>query len=250
MIHYKSSNQMTEVADESVQLVITSPPYPMIEKWDASFRAQSLRLQLLGELPRHSSGLGIYAEMLRLLGVTWKECYRVLCQGGILCINIGDATRRIDKTFQCFPNYAWTVVMCQTIGFTPLIPIFWKKISTRPNAFLGSGFLPINGYVSQDHEYIALFRKGSLRSFTAEEKLRRTQSTFTKAERDVWFSQVWTIPGRAKASITSAWPDEIPYRLMRMFSIIGDTVLDPFCGSGDEALCVSIGRNYIGYTLR
>jgi len=135
-------------------------------------------------------------------------------------------------------------------GFTPLIPIFWKKISNRPNAFLGSGFLPVNAYVSQDHEYIGIYRKGrKLRQFSPEEKVRRKASAFTKTERDLWFQQVWQINGKTGAKKDSGWPQEIPYRLMRMFSIESDTILDPFCGPGEEALYHKNNRNFIGYEI-
>jgi len=104
---------------------------------------------------------------------------------------------------------------------TPLIPIFWKKISNRPNAFLGSGFLPPNAYVSQDCEYIGIYRKGSNRKFQPKDE-KRYKSIFTKEQRDLWFQQIWHIPGAKGAKQNSAFPHEIPYRLIRMFSIIND----------------------------
>lgn len=235
MIYHKSSIHMEELKDESVQCVITSPPYPMIEKWDECFINQGATSYWFGH---HS-----------LLNKVWKECFRVLMPGGIACINIGDATRKIDGNFCCYPNYSKVCMDMMRAGFTPLIPIFWKKISNRPNAFLGSGFRPVNAYVSQDHEYIGIFRKGKLRKFSGEEKERWKASIFTKAERDLWFQQVWNIPGKAGAKNSSSWPKEIPYRLMRMFSIIGDTILDPFCGEGEELLYRKYERNFIGYEI-
>ncbi len=225
---------MPELFDESIHCVITSPPYPMIEKWDECFKQQ---------------GCKDWEDQVALLSVVLKECYRVLVQGGILCLNVGDATRSIDKDFQCFPNYATLTICCRELGFTPLIPIFWKKISNRPNAFLGSGFLPVNAYVSQDHEYIGIFRKGSLRQFNDEEKIRRKESSFTKQERDLWFQQTWTINGKPGAGKNSNWLEEVPYRLMRMFSIIGDTILDPFCGKVDGSLYNAWGRKFVGYEI-
>lgn len=239
MIHYHSSINMPELADESVHCVITSPPYPMIEKWDQLFMSQGC-----------GPNEGLWLDSVSLIAAVLQECYRVMTPGGILCLNIGDATRSIDKTFQCYPNYAALTTCCYEMGFVSLIPIFWKKISNRPNAFLGSGFLPVNAYVSQDHEYIGIFRKGRLRQFNTEEKERRKKSSFTKDERDLWFQQVWKVTGKSGAKKDSSWPQEIPYRLMRMFSIIGDTILDPFCGPGDEQLYADWGRKFIGYEIQ
>lgn len=230
---------MPEVADGSVQCVITSPPYPGIKKWDELFERQGC-----------GPSSGLWQDSISLLAMVFQECHRVLIHGGILCLNIGDATRTIDKDFQCYPNHAALTIYCLEMGFTPLVPIFWKKISNRPNAFLGSGFLPVNAYVSQDHEYIGIFRKGRLRQFNADEKERRRESAFTKEQRDLWFQQVWQINGKAGAKADSGWPQEIPYRLMRMFSIIGDVILDPFCGPGEEQLYNEWGRNFIGYEIK
>lgn len=230
--HIKSSGDMSEIENQSVHLIITSPPYPMIKKWDSIF------------------GIVDFDKQHKILFKTWMECGRVLISGGIACINIGDATRTIDgKGFTCYPNFARVTNDMWRLGFTPLIPIFWKKISNRPNAFLGSGFLPPNCYVSQDHEYIAIFRKGFIRKFQPKDP-NRYESSFTKEERDLWFQQVWNIQGVRGAKETSTFPPKIPYRLIRMFSVKGDTVLDPFCGTGIVAKMASeLGRNGIGYDI-
>lgn len=225
---------MHELGDNSVHCVITSPPYPMIEKWDECFSQQ---------------GAHDWDNQIALLAIVLEEVCRVLVDGGMLCLNIGDTTRSLNKNFQCFPNYAALTIICKELGFMPLIPIFWKKISNRPTAFLGSGFLPVNAYVAQDHEYIGIFRKGGLRQFSSAEKAFRTESSFTRAERDLWFQQVWNIKGKRGAGKNSDWPQEIPYRLMRMFSIIGDTILDPFCGKGEEELYQKWNRNFVGYEI-
>lgn len=233
MKFYKQdSGNMYCTEKESVDLIITSPPYPMIKRWDDLF------------------GITNFLYQHRILLNTWRECYRVLKKGAIMCVNIGDATRSLPPHgFWCFPNYAKVTMDLFELGLTPLIPIYWKKISNRPNAFLGSGFIPPNGYVSQDHEYIAIFRKGNLRKFEPK-CIKRYASAFSKEERDVWFSQVWEIPGDKSAAKTSAFPEEIPNRLIRMFSITGDTVLDPFCGTGTTMkVADSLGRNSIGYDI-
>jgi len=222
---------MEEIPDKKAHLVVTSPPYPMIKKWDYHFGKVSFGYQ-------HKK-----------LKKVWRECHRILIDGGIMCVNIGDATRSIKSNFCCYPNYAKTVIVCEKIGFTPLIPIHWKKVSNRPTAFLGSGFLPPNCYVSQDCEYIAIFRKGGLRKFKPKDK-RRIKSSFTKKERDVWFSQTWTVPGARGARKTSAFPVQIPYRLIRMFSLINDLVVDPFCGTGTTGIVAKkLNRRFVGYDL-
>jgi modification methylase len=246
LIFYHSSVQMNELEDSSVALIVTSPPYAMIQKWDDMFLKQTGRSETISK----TSFIWQHA----ILKKTWVECHRVLIDGGICCINVGDATRSIDKEFLCYPNYAKTTMDLYSIGFNPLIPIMWKKISNRPNSFLGSGFLPPNAYISQDIEYIIIARKGKLRQFKAgEQKQLRNESKFTKEERDLWFSQLWNIPGKRGAKIDSGWNLEIPYRLIRMFSIKEDTILDPFCGRIGgmefEKLCIINNRKFVGYTL-
>ena len=232
VVYRKSSERMPEVSDNSVHLIVTSPPYPMIGKWD----------DLFGEV-------NFWYQHDMLLSV-WEECKRVLVGGGILCLNIGDATRTVDGNFTCYPYYAHTTMQLFKMGFTPLIPIIWKKISNRPNAFLGSGMIPPNGYIAQDCEYIGIYRKGSIRKFPPHD-LCRYASEFTKEQRDLWFQQLWQIPGAMGAKKTSAFPEEIPRRLVQMFSCIEETVLDPFSGTGTTSkVCEELERNFIGYEIR
>ena len=232
VIYRKSSESMPEVASNSVHLIVTSPPYPMIEKWD----------ELFGEVD-------FFFQHDMLLSV-WEECKRVLVPGGILCLNIGDATRTVEGNFTCYPNYGHVTVQLFKMGFTPLVPIIWKKISNRPNAFLGSGMIPPNGYIAQDCEYIGIYRKGSIRKFPPHD-LCRYASEFTKEQRDLWFQQVWTIPGAMGAKKTSAFPEEVPRRLVQMFSCLEETVLDPFSGTGTTSkVCEELERNFIGYEIR
>jgi site-specific DNA-methyltransferase (cytosine-N4-specific) len=226
---------MTGIPDASVHLVLTSPPYPMIPQWDGLFRA-------LGAVD--------YAGMHRVLADAWDECYRVLVPGGILAVNIGDALRSVHGEFRLWPNPAETLVSASHIGFVPLPYLLWKKPTNRPNAFLGSGFLPPNAYVTLDCEHILLFRKGTLRRFPPHDAARQA-SRFSRAERDHWFSQVWTdIRGARQDSArgrSAAFPPELAERLVRMFSVEGDTVLDPFAGTGTTLWAAARwGRNAIG----
>jgi len=255
---FRDSRHMQEVEDSSVQLVVTSPPYPMIEMWDTLFKRMNPKIGTLieeissAETDRSGSVSSVYEAMHEELSKVWKECYRVLCEGGIACINIGDATRSINGRFRLFPNHSRTIEHCERIGFEALPFIVWKKPTNKPNAFLGSGFLPTNGYVTLDLEYILIFRKGGPRRF-APKDARRYASSFTKAQRDVWFSQIWSIHGAAQSIVKSqrrsaAFPEELPYRLIRMFSIIGDTVLDPFLGTGTTMkVAGDLSRNSVGY---
>jgi site-specific DNA-methyltransferase (cytosine-N4-specific) len=258
---------MKELRDKSVHLVVTSPPYPMIEIWDNQFRMLDKRIEeswhQLEESKDDQEKICLAAKIFDLmhenLTLTWKEVYRVLVDGGIACINVGDATRSIGNIFQLFPNHARIIEECRRIGFITLPYILWKKPTTKPKykgkgAFLGSGFLPPNAYVTLDCEYILIFRKGKPREFDPNDPLRYA-SQYTKEERDTWFSQIWELPG-TKQDLTevdrraAAFPEEIPNRLIRMFSIIGDTVLDPFLGTGTTIkLAMQLQRNSIGYEI-
>lgn len=142
----------------------------------------------------------------------------------------------------------------EDVGFVSLPYLLWKKPNNSPNAFLGSGFLPTNGYVTLDVEYILIFRKGGPREFPPKDP-NRYESKFKKEERDQWFSQIWKIKGRRQVNEqiqrrTAAYPEEIPYRLIRMFSVKGDTVLDPFLGTGTTSKAAAENqRNSIGYEI-
>ncbi len=252
---------MPELEDGSVQLMVTSPPYPMIAMWDELFAKADPRIaELFRELDAKSSEetvRQIYAAMHNYLAKVWAETYRVLIDGGIACINIGDATRSMNGKFQLYPNHSRITEVCEKIGFTTLPYILWKKPTNKPaykgkGAFLGSGFLPPNAYVTLDCEFILLFRKGKLRKFQPKDALRY-ESAFTKVQRDEWFSQIWVLKGTRQTASelerrTAAYPEEIAKRLIRMFSVKGETVLDPFLGSGTTVkVAIENGRSSVGY---
>ena len=207
----------------------------MIPQWDHLFRAQ---------------GASDYEAMHRLLASAWRECHRLLVPGGLLVVNVGDALRTDARGFRLWPNHAGVLASAERAGFTPLPYVLWKKPTNRPNAFLGSGFLPPNAYVTLDCEFLLVFRKGSLRRFPPHDPARLA-SRFTRAERDLWFSQVWSdvrgAPQRRGARRTGAFPPAIAERLVRMFSVVGDTVLDPLAGTGTTLWAArAAGRNAVG----
>lgn len=236
------SRRMTATPDGSVHLVVTSPPYPMVEIWDGLFAAESANT---------------YHQMHDYLNQVWHEVQRILVPGGIACINIGDATRTHDGVFRLFPNHSRIIECFERLGFVTLPYVLWKKPTTKPHykgkaAFLGSGFLPPNAYVTIDMEYILIFRKGPRRKFEPKDAKRYT-SKYEKKERDEWFSQVWNIKG-VRQNVegferrVAAFPEEIPSRLIRMFSIIGDVTVDPFLGSGTTLkAAIALGRKCTGY---
>ena len=258
-----NSQQMPELADGSVQLMVTSPPYPMIAMWDNLFAKADPKIaalwQKLGANGEEETVRQIYTAMHENLAKVWQETYRVLVDGGIACINIGDATRTVNGKFQLYPNHSRITEICEKIGFTTLPYILWKKPTTKPTykgkgAFLGSGFLPPNAYVTLDCEFILIFRKGKLRKFQPKDTVRY-DSAFTKTQRDEWFSQIWNLKGTRQTASqlerrTAAYPEEIAERLIRMFSVKGELVLDPFLGSGTTTKIAMLNeRNSIGYEI-
>ncbi len=266
-IVFGNSQLMPELENESIHLMVTSPPYPMIKMWDELFWKMDPRIaKLWGDLKAEKDEkrkerivMEIYENMHENLAKVWKEVYRVLVDGGIACINIGDATRTVDGRFRLFPNHSKIIEHCEKIGFRTLPYLLWKKPTTKPKykgkgAFLGSGFLPPNAYVTLDCEFILIFRKGNLRKFKQHDP-RRYESAFTKAERDSWFTQIWKIVGTRQTESEierriAAFPEEIATRLVKMFSIKGDTVLDPFLGSGTTTkVAIECERNSVGYEI-
>ncbi|HLY77275.1 MAG TPA: DNA methyltransferase, partial [Thermoplasmata archaeon] len=137
------ARQMAGIPPGSVALVVTSPPYPMIPQWDGLFAGW---------------GATEFETMHQELDRVWAGCHRALIPGGILAVNIGDAVRTVSGEFRLWPNHSRVVAAAEALGFRSLPYILWKKPTNKPNAFLGSGFLPPNAYVTLDCEFILLFR--------------------------------------------------------------------------------------------
>ncbi|MFC7133025.1 MULTISPECIES: DNA-methyltransferase [Salinibaculum] len=239
---------------ESVELVVTSPPYPMIEMWDDLFADVA---PASAEALDAGDGKEAFDAMHDALDAVWRELERVLVPGGIACINVGDATRKVGESFRVYPNHARITDAFEDLGFDPLPDVLWRKPANSAAKFMGSGMLPPNAYVTLEHEYVLVFRKGRRRSFEPG-STRRYESAFFWEERNRWFTDVWTdvrgclqdLPADDLRDRAAAFPFEIPYRLVNMYSVYGDTVLDPFWGTGTTTLAAMVaGRNSVGYEL-
>jgi modification methylase len=254
-IHFSLAQQMQELADASVDLVVTSPPYPMIEMWDEIMNGQDANIQ---GLIAQNKGAEAFELMHRELDKVWNEVNRVMKKGGFVCINIGDATRTLGENFNLFANHARIISHFIKMGFTNLPEIIWRKPTNSPNKFMGSGMLPAGAYVTLEHEFILIFRKGGKRVFkTDADKLKRQQSAFFWEERNIWFSDLWTLVGTNQKlkntnsrERSAAYPFELAYRLINMYSVKCDVVLDPFLGTGTTSLAaLASGRNSVGYEV-
>ncbi|MBM9501257.1 site-specific DNA-methyltransferase [Leptospira sp. 201903071] len=250
----RDSREPFPIDSDTVDLILTSPPYPMIEMWDDLFFgfSDSIR-ETISVNPNLS-----FEKMHLELDKVWKESFRVLKDGGFLVINIGDATRKTNSGFQIFMNHARVIQSCNFFGFQSLPGILWRKQTNSPNKFMGSGMLPAGAYVTLEHEHILIFRKGNKRKFSSKsEKLARARSAFFWEERNLWFSDLWDFKGKkqgldsiAGRERSAAYPLELANRILRMYSLKGDLVLDPFLGTGTTTLS-AIGncRNSIGFDL-
>jgi DNA modification methylase len=255
-ILFDTASGLKGIQNESISLIVTSPPYPMIAMWDTIFAAQDSEIQSALEA---NNGPLAFELMHQVLDPIWEDIFRVLHPGGFACINIGDATRTIANHFRLYANHARILQHCLRSGFTNLPPIIWRKQTNAPNKFMGSGMLPAGAYVTLEHEFILILRKGNKREFkTAAERQNRNQSALFWEERNSWFSDIWQdlkgtgqklnhADGRERSG---AFPFELAYRLINMYSVKGDTVLDPFLGTGTTTLAaMASNRNSIGFEI-
>ncbi|TFH05387.1 MAG: site-specific DNA-methyltransferase [Spirochaetales bacterium] len=235
----------------SVGQIVTSPPYPMVKMWDATFAGQSHAVAAALETERCGDA---FEAMHQVLDKVWAACVRALRDGGFACINVGDAVRTCGGTFQLFSNHTRIIQSLQSAGMTLLPAILWRKPTNSPTKFMGSGMLPAGAYVTLEHEYVIVARKGApRRPDSREERMLRRQSSLFWEERNQWFSDLWQFTGTrqeltagAGRNRSAAYPLELPYRLVAMYSIMGDTVLDPFSGTGTTSLAaMALARNSI-----
>jgi DNA modification methylase len=255
-IFFQNSNDLSALASESVNLVVTSPPYPMIKMWDSVFTRLNPTIQ---KNLADEKGMVAFEMMHKELDRVWHEIYRILKFGGLACINIGDATRTIGNDFILYPNHSRILNSMLHIGFSSLPEILWRKQTNAPNKFMGSGMLPAGAYVTLEHEHILILRKGPKRVFTgASDKRVRRESAIFWEERNAWYSDVWfdlkgtpqKMNDKDVRKRSAAYPFEIPYRLINMFSVKGDTVVDPFIGTGTTMIAAAAaGRNCIGFEV-
>ncbi len=235
------SRDMSFLNDNSIHLIITSPPY-----WN------------LKTYPDGDSQLGNlynYETFLAEINKVWRECYRVLVPGGRLVCVVGDVclSRRKNGHHCVMPLHADIAVLCRIIGFANLNPIIWYKISNAAfevengTKFLGKPYEP-NAIIKNDIEFILMQRKpGGYRKPT---EAQRRLSKLSKKEYEEWFRQIWTITGASTRNHPAPYPLELAYRLVRMFSFVGDTVLDPFVGAGTTMVAaLRAGRNSIGIDI-
>ena len=254
-ILFSNSQHMTEVEDESIDVVITSPPYPMINMWDEIFGEQNPAIL---KTLKDGNGNDAFELMHQQLDSVWNEVQRVTKPGAIVCINVGDATRTINGDFRLYSNHSRILGYFRKLGFSNLPGILWRKQTNAPNKFMGSGMLPAGAYITLEHEHILILRKGERRRFTsAQESRNRSKSAFFWEERNMWFSDLWDLKGTKQKMVnggsrdrSGAFPFELAYRLVNMFSVKGDWVLDPFLGTGTTTIAsIASGRNSIGYEI-
>ena len=242
ILYHGDARDLSYIPDESVHLVLTSPPY-----WN-------LKEYLNGE-----NQLGViddYEQFIEELAKVWRECYRVLVPGGRIVCVAGDVcmSRKKFGRHVVMPLHSDIAVSCRKVGFDNLNPILWHKISNSKfeantrSSFLGKPYEP-NAIIKNDMEYILMQRKpGGYRKPTPEQ---REKSRIEKEDFQKWFTQIWELPGAStKNGHPAPFPLELANRLIRMYSFAGDTVLDPFCGSGTAmAAAIESGRNSIGVVV-
>jgi len=235
------ARDLSFLEDESIHLVVTSPPY-----WN---------LKRYNEVPDQLGHIDGYEKFLFEIEKVWREIFRILVPGGRLICVVGDVcvARRKFGRHLVFPLHADICVLCRKIGFDNLNPIIWHKISNATfevangSKFLGKPYEP-NAIIKNDMEYILMQRKpGGYRKPTEEQ---RKLSKIEKKDFNSWFRQIWNITGASTRNHPAPFPLELAIRLVRMFSFHGDTVLDPFCGTGTTMIAaLRYERNCIGIDI-
>jgi len=221
-IFCKSSEKMDELPDNSIHLMITSPPYNASKEYD-----NNLSLK----------------EYLELLNTIWRETYRVLVPGGRACINIANLGRK-----PYIPLHSYIIEAMQKIGYLMRGEIIWNKASSAsPSTAWGSWLSAANPVLRDIHEYILVFAKDSF-----SRRKNDKENTIKKEEFLEWTKSIWTFSAVSARQIghPAPFPEELPHRLIQLYTFKGDVVLDPFVGSGMTCLsAIKDKRNYIGYDI-
>ena len=233
------SRNMAKMADQSVHLIVTSPPYWQLKDYGTT-----------NQIGFHDS----YEAYINDLNLVWMECARILHDGCRLCINIGDQFARsvYYGRYKVIPIRTEIIRFCEHIGLDYMGSVIWQKQTTMHTtgggAVMGSFPYPRNGILKIDYEFILIFKKqGNAPKPTTEQK---EASILTKEEWNEYFKSHWTFPGAKQDGHIAVFPVELPLRLIKMFSFVGETVFDPFMGSGTTALAAQIsGRNSMGYEI-
>jgi DNA modification methylase len=240
-LHEGDARNLTWIPDGSVHLVVTSPPYWTLKNYAAN--------------EQQMGAIASYEEFLRELDRVWAECYRVLVPGGRICCVVGDVclSRKKEGRHHVMPLHADIQVRARQSGLDCLTPILWHKIANGATesegngaGFYGKPFQP-GAVVKNDIEYVLFLRKGG--SYRTPSSLQKALSMLTKQEMQAWWRSIWTdIKGAStRGGHPAPFPVELAERLIRMFSFAGDTILDPFCGTGSTNLAaLATGRNSIG----
>jgi len=234
------SRRMKELEDNSIDLIITSPPYWQLKDYGSQ-----------NEIGYNTS----YEEYINHLNLVWNEAYRVLDNGCRLCINIGDQYARAAfyGRYKIIPIRTEIIKFCESIGLDYMGAIIWQKVATTNTSggavIMGSFPYPKNGILKLDYEFILIFKKPGTGSRYISSETKK-KSALTKEEWNTYFAGHWNFVGERQKKHLAMFPLELPHRLIKMFSFVGETVLDPFLGSGTTSLAaLELGRNSVGYEI-